>query len=309
MAVACGAWPCPRTSPSTTRVTGPAGCGPPCSARTTASSRSPGSSSASRPRTSRDRRSSPPGSPGLVAGAMSMAVGEYISVSSQRDAEQADLRVEAEAIAENRRAEMHELAKIYEERGVEPGLARLVADQLMAHDAVGAHARDELGISEVIVARPLQAALTSVAAFTLGALVPVLAITLPPRASASGSPRRSRSWPCSASARSARNSVARRAAGPRCASSRSRCSSMLLTYGIGRARRRQRLATISRRAPTPRANARWHRRRSGACARSRAGRSVVRVEVPLGTLDAEEVAAVHVQCDRELALASSPRSG
>ena len=115
---------------------------------------------------------------GLVAGGMSMAVGEYISVSSQRDAEEADLRVEAEAIAENRRAELHELAKIYEERGVEPGLARLVADQLMAHDAVGAHARDELGISEIMTARPLQAALTSAAAFTLGAIVPVLAVTL-----------------------------------------------------------------------------------------------------------------------------------
>ncbi len=115
---------------------------------------------------------------GLVAGAMSMAVGEYISVSSQRDAEQADIKVEAEAIAENRRAEMHELAKIYEDRGVEPGLARLVADQLMAHDAVGAHARDELGISEIMTARPLQAALTSASAFTLGSLVPVLAVTL-----------------------------------------------------------------------------------------------------------------------------------
>ena len=107
-----------------------------------------------------------------------MAVGEYISVSSQRDAEQADLRVEAEAITENPRAELRELAKIYEDRGVEPGLARLVADQLMAHDAVGAHARDELGISEVMTARPLQAALTSAAAFTVGALVPVLAVTL-----------------------------------------------------------------------------------------------------------------------------------
>ena len=115
---------------------------------------------------------------GLVAGAMSMAVGEYISVSSQRDAEEADIRVETEAIAENRRAEMHELAKIYEDRGVEPGLARLVADQLMAHDAVGAHARDELGISEIMTARPLQAALTSATAFVLGSLVPVLAVTL-----------------------------------------------------------------------------------------------------------------------------------
>jgi len=89
-----------------------------------------------------------------------------------------DLKVEAEAIAENRRAELHELAKIYEERGVEPGLARLVADQLMAHDAVGAHARDELGISDVMVARPMQAALTSAASFTVAALVPVLAVTL-----------------------------------------------------------------------------------------------------------------------------------
>ncbi len=115
---------------------------------------------------------------GLVAGAMSMAVGEYISVSSQRDAEEADIRVEADAIAENRRAELHELAKIYEDRGVEPGLARLVADQLMTHDAVGAHARDELGISEIMTARPLQAAVTSAAAFVLGSLVPVLAVTL-----------------------------------------------------------------------------------------------------------------------------------
>jgi len=116
---------------------------------------------------------------GLAAGALSMAVGEYISVSSQRDAEQADLRVEAEAIEQNRRAELHELAKIYEDRGVEPGLARLVADQLMTHDAVGAHARDELGISEITIARPLQAALTSASAFTVAALVPVVAITLP----------------------------------------------------------------------------------------------------------------------------------
>jgi VIT1/CCC1 family predicted Fe2+/Mn2+ transporter len=115
---------------------------------------------------------------GLVAGALSMAVGEYISVSSQRDAEQADIRVEAEAIAENRRSELFELAKIYEERGVEPGLARLVADQLMAHDAVGAHARDELGISETMIARPLQAGLTSAGSFVVGALVPLLAITL-----------------------------------------------------------------------------------------------------------------------------------
>src|SRR6476646_5303564 len=98
---------------------------------------------------------------GLVAGAMSMAAGEYISVSSQRDAEEADLRVEAEAIEQHRMSELHELARIYEGRGVEPGLARLVAEQLMAHDAVGAHARDELGINEISTARPLQAAWTS----------------------------------------------------------------------------------------------------------------------------------------------------
>ena len=89
---------------------------------------------------------------GLVGGAMSMAAGEYISVSSQRDAEEADVRIEAEALAEDRQAELRELAKIYENRGVEPGLARLVADQLMAHDELGAHMRDELGITEVAIA-------------------------------------------------------------------------------------------------------------------------------------------------------------
>ena len=89
---------------------------------------------------------------GLVGGAMSMAAGEYISVSSQRDAEEADVRIEAEALADDRQAELRELAKIYEHRGVEPGLARLVADQLMAHDDLGAHMRDELGITDVAIA-------------------------------------------------------------------------------------------------------------------------------------------------------------
>jgi vacuolar iron transporter family protein len=117
---------------------------------------------------------------GLVAGAMSMAVGEYISVSSQRDTEQADLRVEAEALAAHPMTELRELARIYESRGVEPGIARLVAEQLMAHDELGAHARDELGITEVSTARPLQAAVSSVAAFAVGALVPVLAVSLSP---------------------------------------------------------------------------------------------------------------------------------
>ena len=117
---------------------------------------------------------------GLVGGAMSMATGEYISVSSQRDAEDADRRIEAEAIAQDRMAELRELAKIYEHRGVEPGLARVVAEQLMAHDELGAHMRDELGITEVAIARPYQAAGTSAVAFTAGALLPLLAVTLAP---------------------------------------------------------------------------------------------------------------------------------
>ncbi len=117
---------------------------------------------------------------GLIAGAMSMAAGEYISVSSQRDAEQADLVIEAESLRENPRAELHELARIYEDRGVEPGLARLVAGQLMAHDELGAHMRDELGITEVAKARPLQAAWTSLLAFAAGAVFPLLAISLAP---------------------------------------------------------------------------------------------------------------------------------
>src|SRR4051794_29873941 len=111
---------------------------------------------------------------------MSMAVGEFISVSSQRDSEQADLRVEAEALAAHPMTELRELARIYETRGVEPGLARLVAEQLMAHDELGAHARDELGITEVSVARPFQAAWTSIVAFASGAVIPVLAISLSP---------------------------------------------------------------------------------------------------------------------------------
>jgi vacuolar iron transporter family protein len=117
---------------------------------------------------------------GLVAGAMSMAVGEFISVSSQRDAEQADLRLEAEALAQHPMTELRELARIYETRGVEPGLARLVAEQLMAHDELGAHARDELGITEVSTARPFQAAWTSALSFTAGAIVPVLSSSLAP---------------------------------------------------------------------------------------------------------------------------------
>jgi VIT1/CCC1 family predicted Fe2+/Mn2+ transporter len=115
----------------------------------------------------------------IVAGALSMAVGEYVSVSSQRDAEQADLEIEARALQDQPRAELHELTRIYEERGVEPGLARLVAGQLMAKDELGAHARDELGITELAQARPTQAAWTSAMSFTAGAIWPVLAVFAP----------------------------------------------------------------------------------------------------------------------------------
>jgi vacuolar iron transporter family protein len=118
---------------------------------------------------------------GLLAGAMSMAAGEFISVSTQRDAEEADAEIEATALRENPRGELRELAKIYEDRGVEPGLSRLVAEQLMARDELGSHMRDELGITDVATARPLQAAWTSAAAFTSGAIFPLLAITIAPR--------------------------------------------------------------------------------------------------------------------------------
>jgi VIT1/CCC1 family predicted Fe2+/Mn2+ transporter len=115
----------------------------------------------------------------IVAGALSMAVGEYVSVSSQRDAERADLDIEAEALRANPRGELHELARIYQDRGVEPGLARLVAEQLMARDQLGAHARDELGITDLARAKPRQAAWTSAIAFTAGAIWPVLALLSP----------------------------------------------------------------------------------------------------------------------------------
>ncbi len=110
---------------------------------------------------------------GLVAGAMSMAAGEYVSVSSQADAERADLAIERRELAADRAGEREELAHIYVTRGVERALAERVADQMMAYDALGAHMRDELGITEVARARPVQAALASAAAFSLGALLPV----------------------------------------------------------------------------------------------------------------------------------------
>ncbi len=111
---------------------------------------------------------------GLAAGAFSMAAGEYVSVSSQADAERADARLEAEALRDHPQAELDELATIYMRRGLEPELARTVARQLTDHDDLGSHLRDELGFSEHSSARPVQAALASAAAFTVGALPPVL---------------------------------------------------------------------------------------------------------------------------------------
>jgi vacuolar iron transporter family protein len=117
---------------------------------------------------------------GLVAGAMSMAAGEYVSVSSQSDTEQADLAREKGELAEDPESEEEELTQIYVGRGVEIGVARQVAQQLMAKDALGAHARDELGISEITSARPVQAALTSAATFSAGAAAPLALVLLSP---------------------------------------------------------------------------------------------------------------------------------
>lgn len=117
---------------------------------------------------------------GLVAGAMSMAAGEYVSVSSQSDTEKADLAREAAELAAAPEAERDELAAIYVERGVLPETARAVAEQLMAHDSLGAHARDELGISSFTTARPVQAALTSAATFAAGAALPLATVAFAP---------------------------------------------------------------------------------------------------------------------------------
>ncbi len=117
---------------------------------------------------------------GLVAGAMSMAAGEYVSVSSQSDTEEADLALEQKSLSENFEFEREELAKIYEARGLTSHLASQVAEQLMSHDALGAHARDEIGIIEHSKARPIQAAFSSAATFTAGALLPLLVAWLVP---------------------------------------------------------------------------------------------------------------------------------
>ena len=119
---------------------------------------------------------------GLVAGAMSMATGEYVSVSSQADSEQADLAREQEELRTDPIAEQQELAAIYVGRGLAPALATQVAQQLMAHDALGTHAREELGISELVVANPMQAAVASAASFTVGAALPLATILLAPAA-------------------------------------------------------------------------------------------------------------------------------
>ena len=117
---------------------------------------------------------------GLVAGALSMAAGEYVSVSSQADTEQADLAIERKELEANMEFEQAELAQIYVKRGLEPALARTVATQLMAHDALGAHARDELGLSEVTAARPLQAAIASAAMFAIGGALPIVVVMAAP---------------------------------------------------------------------------------------------------------------------------------
>jgi len=117
---------------------------------------------------------------GLVAGAMSMAAGEYVSVSSQADTEQADLERERKELEEDNENEHQELASIYVERGLDPFLAKQVAAQLMAHDALAAHARDELGISSHTKARPVQAAWASAATFSIGAALPLLVVILTP---------------------------------------------------------------------------------------------------------------------------------
>jgi vacuolar iron transporter family protein len=119
---------------------------------------------------------------GLVAGAMSMAAGEYVSVHSQADTEKADIALEKKELKADDAGERKELAAIYVARGLEPELAKQVADQLMAHDALGAHVRDELGISTTLSARPIQAAFASAGSFAVGAVLPLLVTALAPQA-------------------------------------------------------------------------------------------------------------------------------
>jgi VIT1/CCC1 family predicted Fe2+/Mn2+ transporter len=120
---------------------------------------------------------------GLVAGAMSMAAGEYVSVHSQADTEEADIERERTELRVDDKGEHKELMAIYVGRGLDPPLAKLVADQLMAHDAIGAHARDELGVSETFRARPFQAAFASAGSFAIGAAMPLFVTAIAPEAS------------------------------------------------------------------------------------------------------------------------------
>jgi VIT1/CCC1 family predicted Fe2+/Mn2+ transporter len=117
---------------------------------------------------------------GLIAGAMSMAAGEFVSVHSQEDTENADLMRERQELQQNPQGEQRELAQIYVKRGLDDALADRVASQLMAHDAIGAHARDELGLSEVTAARPMQAAWASAASFSIGAALPIAVVLVAP---------------------------------------------------------------------------------------------------------------------------------
>jgi VIT1/CCC1 family predicted Fe2+/Mn2+ transporter len=119
---------------------------------------------------------------GLTAGAMSMAAGEYVSVHSQADTEEAELKLERAELKADDKGEHKELTAIYVARGLDPSLAKQVAEQLMAHDALGAHARDELGISETFRARPIQAALASAGSFAIGAAMPLLVTSMTPAA-------------------------------------------------------------------------------------------------------------------------------
>jgi len=119
---------------------------------------------------------------GLVAGSMSMATGEYVSVHSQADTEEAELNLGRTELREDNKGEQKELMEIYVARGLEPSLAKQVAEQLMRHDALGAHARDELGISETFRARPIQAALASAGSFAVGAAMPLMATAMAPAA-------------------------------------------------------------------------------------------------------------------------------
>ena len=170
---------------------------------------------------------------GLAAGALSMAVGEYVSVASQRDIETADLRIERQALEEHPVAELRELAQIWEQRGLEPSLAIKVAEQLTADDALAAHARDELGLTPDTAARPLQAAITSAIAFTLGALVPLLTFLVAPDAGRSAVVIGAAVSPSWRSVPSGRRSALPTGCGPWCAVGIGGAAAMGITVLIG----------------------------------------------------------------------------